>query len=174
MPSIEAQNVLDTPITKNFIKKFMNPFNQWLFLWAKLPAAAFMGVRVRHLSPEKSEVTIPFGWRSQNPFKSIYFAAQAAAAEMSTGIIASMAIHKRGKISMLVADMRAEYSKKANRKTTFTCSSGQEIFDAVQKAIDTGEGQTVTIESIGTMTDTDGNTVEVSRFYFTWTFKVKK
>lgn len=174
MPAVEAKNTLDTPLTKSFIKKFMSPFNQWLFLWAKLPAAAFMGVRVKELNPEKSVVTLPYRWRSQNPFKSIYFAAQAAAAEMSTGILASMAIHKRGKISMLVADMRAEFSKKANKKTTFTCEAGPEIFEAVQKAIDTGEGQTVTIESIGRMTNRDGNLVEVSRFYFTWTFKVKK
>ncbi len=174
MSTILDANSINTEHTTSFIKKFMRPVNQRLFLWAKLPAAAFMGVRVRELSTQKSVVTIPYGWRSQNPFKSIYFAAQAAAAEMSTGIIASMAIHKRGKISMLVADMRAEYTKKANKKTTFTCNMGAEIFDTVQKAIDSKEGQTITVESIGTIPGDDGQPVVVSRFYFTWTFKVKQ
>lgn len=159
--------------TKNFIKKFMNPFNQWIFLFAKLPAALFMGVKVKELSVEKSIVTVPYSWRSQNPFKSTYFAAQAAAAEMSTGILCSLAIHQRGKISMLITDMKAEYIKKVNKKSTFTCNMGPEVFEMVEKAIQTGEGQTLTMESIGTVAGDDGSAVVVSKFYFTWSVKTK-
>ncbi len=159
--------------TKNFIKKFMNPFNQWIFLFAKLPAALFMGVKVKELSVEKSIVTVPYSWRSQNPFKSTYFAAQAAAAEMSTGILCSLAIHQRGKISMLITDMKAEYIKKVNKKSTFTCNMGPEVFEMVEKAIQTGEGQTLTMESIGTVAGEDGSAVVVSKFYFTWSVKTK-
>jgi hypothetical protein len=162
-----------TSKTEAFIKKFMNSFNQWLFLFMKLPAALFMGVRVRVLNVEKSVVTVPYSWRSQNPFKSTYFAAQAAAAEMSTGILCSLAIYERGKISMLITDMRAEYIKKVNKRASFTCSMGTEVFEMVQKAIDTGEGQSLTMESIGTVPGDDGQPVVVSKFYFTWSVKVK-
>jgi len=162
-----------TPKTEAFIKKFMNSFNQWLFLLVKLPAALFMGVRVRVLNVEKSVVTVPYSWRSQNPFKSTYFAAQAAAAEMSTGILCSLAIYDRGKISMLITDMRAEYIKKVNKRATFTCAIGAEVFEMVQKAIDTGEAQSLTMESIGTVTGDDGQPILVSKFYFTWSVKVK-
>lgn len=159
--------------TKKFIKQFMNPFNQWLFLLMKLPAALLMGVRVKVLNTEKSVVTVPYKWLSQNPFKSTYFAAQAAAAEMSTGILCSLAIYNRGKISMLITDMNGTYYKKVNKRASFTCNMGKEIFDLVEKAIASGEGQTLKMESVGTVTDEKGQEVIVSRFYFTWSVKTK-
>jgi hypothetical protein len=88
-------------------------------------------------------------------------------------ILCSLAIHERGKISMLITDMRAEYIKKVNKKATFTCEMGPEVFEMVQKAIDSGEGQSLTMESIGTMPGEDGNPIVVSKFYFTWSVKAK-
>jgi hypothetical protein len=160
-------------LTEGFIKKFMNPLNQWLFLIMKLPGAWFMGVKVVQLSTESSTVTIPYSWRSQNPFKSTYFAAQAAAAEMSTGILCSLAIHGKGKISMLITGMKAEYIKKVNKKATFSCTMGKEVFEMVQKAVETGEGQTLEMLSIGTIKDENGQEITVSKFYFTWSVKAK-
>src|SRR5437773_1785553 len=57
------------------------------FLWWKLPLAAIAGLRVRRLDAGACEVTVPFKWLTQNPFKSLYFAAHAMAAEMSTGAL---------------------------------------------------------------------------------------
>ena len=62
-------------------------FGFWLWMLMKLPAALFCGVRLREVGEERCVTTIPYGWRSQNPFKSTYFAAQAMAAEMSTGAL---------------------------------------------------------------------------------------
>jgi hypothetical protein len=158
---------LTNPHVKRFAKRLTNPLLQRLFLFAKLPAAWFMGVRIRHLDPEKASVSVPYGWRSQNPFQSIYFAAQAAAAEMSTGVLGLMAIEGRGNISILVGDIRGEFVKKATRETTFTCRDGHLIFEAVKKALETGEGVSVTCQSVGTQAG--GETV--STFWVTWTFK---
>ena len=55
-------------------KQLLNPFLQRIFLLIKLPAAFFMGVRIRSIRDDSAEVTVPYAWRSQNPFKSIYFA----------------------------------------------------------------------------------------------------
>ncbi len=177
MPSDKQSQSIDATLKRNsqeFINTISNPFKQWFFLWYKLPAAWYMGVRLKKLSADEAVVTVPYSWRSQNPFRSTYFAAQAAAAEFSTGILASMAIHKRGKVSMLITNMTAEYLKKVNKTATFTCSSGPEIFAAAQRAIDSGEGQTISVESVGTMIDESGQKVVVSRFTFTWSFKAKK
>lgn len=162
------------PHIKKYIKQLSNPILQRLFLFARLPSASFMGIKVQSVSPSQAKVTVPYGWRSQNPFKSTYFAAQAAAAEMSTGVLAMLALQGRGKISMLVTKMEATYGKKAVSTATFTCQEGQKVIDAVQKAIETGEGQEVTMLTIGTQTDKSGQEVEVSRFLFTWSFKVKQ
>ncbi|BDS10397.1 DUF4442 domain-containing protein [Aureispira anguillae] len=162
------------PNIKKYIKQLKNPILQRIFLLFKLPSALFMGVRVRSVSPQEAKVTVPYSWRSQNPFKSTYFAAQAAAAEMSTGALAMLALQGRGKISMLITHMEGSYGKKANRTATFTCSDGDKVIQAVREAIETGEGRTITMLSIGTQIDQNGNEVEVSRFKFTWSFKVKQ
>ncbi len=148
----------------------LTPIKQKVFLWTKLPGAAFMGCRIDSFENTQAKVSLPMGWRSQNPFKSIYFAAQCAAAELSTGLLALYHTSNSDKnISMLVADMQAEFLKKAVSRTTFVCEQGAEIEQAIARAIQTGEGQTVTVKSIGIQTTGE----IVSRFSFTWTFKTK-
>ena len=149
---------------------FNNPLKLWFWLLIKLPAAWFMGVRVKSVSTEKAEITLPYGWRSQNPFNSIYFAAQCAAAEFSTGALATTAIAGRGNISMLVSHIETQFTKKANSKTTFTCLQGQEVFETVERAIETGEAQTLLMVSTGMQAT--GEVVSITKI--TWAFKKKE
>lgn len=146
-----------------------NPIKMGFFLFYKLPAAWFMGVRLKKADAERCEVTLPYHWRSQNPFKSIYFAAQAAAAELSTGALGIVAIEGRGKISMLVSHIEMDFTKKANSKTTFTCEQGAEVFEVVERAIQTKEPQTITMVSHGVQAT--GELVSITKV--TWTFKAK-
>ena len=156
--------------TERLQKQLLNPVTQKLFLWQRLPAAAFMGLRVDAMTLEEGVVSLPYGWRSQNPFQSIYFAAQAAAAELSTGLIAMLASANTDRpVSMLVTGMQGTFSKKATSRTTFHCQEGHKIMNAVARARATGEGVTVSVETVGTQA-TGG---EVARFVFTWSFKVK-
>ena len=153
-------------------QKTLKQLNSWritAWLFWKLPMAFFLGVRVELCTSYKSEVTLPFWWMSQNPFRSIYFAAQCSAAELSTGVLATVAIAEHGNISMLISNIEAEYTKKATSKATFTCEDGQLILDTVQKAIDTGEAQTVTATSTGRQAN--GEIVSINRF--TWSFRVR-
>lgn len=157
-----------------FASKLLSSWKQRLFLFFKLPAAWFMGVRVESMSPEAAKVHLRYRWRSQNPFKSVYFAAQAAAAELSTGVLCMAHIQGKGKVSMLVKDMQADFEKKGTGLVEFVCQDGAKIAQAVDEAIATGEGRTVTVESIGRQKDEQGQYFVVSRFSFTWTFKAKK
>ena len=154
---------------KKRLAEFNSPLKLWFWLLMKLPSAWFMGMAVKRITPEKGEVTLPYGWRSQNPFQSIYFAAQCAAAEFSTGALATLAIAGRGKVSMLVTVMEAEFLKKANTKTTFTCEDGNAVFEAVEKAIQTGEAQVLTMVSTGVQET--GEVVSIVKI--TWSFKAK-
>lgn len=150
-------------------RNLATPWKMRLYFLRKLPSCWFWGVRIREVAPERCRVTIPYGWRTQNPFRSTYFAALAGAAELSTGALAMIALHGRGRISMLITGLEGQFTKKANTRTTFTCEQGKAIQDAVQKAIDTGEGQTVRILSVGRNEAGE----EVCRFRLTWSFKVK-
>ena len=128
------------------------------------------GMRITSIDEKHASVSVPYNYLTQNPFRSMYFAVQSMAAELSSGAMAISEVMKASKpVSMLVFDMKAHFSKKAKTKVVFTCNDGEAIANAVQKAIETGEGQTVTITSTGV--DTEGNVV--SEFNFTWTFKTK-
>ena len=66
-------------------RQILNPWAMRAWMLQTLPLAWFAGLRVTALTADACTVTVPYGWRSQNPFRSTYFAAQAMAAEMSTG-----------------------------------------------------------------------------------------
>lgn len=92
------------------------------------------------------------------------------AAELTTGAIVMAKIAESGKkISMLVTTNNATFTKKATGKITFVCNDGALIDAALQKTIETGEGQTLWMQSVGT--NTDG--VVVSTFNFEWSVKLK-
>ena len=140
-----------------------------LMLLTKLPMAFFLGVRVKTCTESIGKTTIPFWWLSQNPFKSVYFAAQCSAAELSTGMLVIAATGNNPKFSTLLLKVEAEYSRKAVSRIEFTCHDGQMIRDAVQRAKKTGEGITFTASSVGRQKDGS----EVSRMKFTWSVKVR-
>lgn len=154
---------------KKLMAQMASPWKIRLFFWQKLPSVFFWRVKVATITPEKAAIAIPFSNRTKNPFRSIYFASQAGAAELSTGLIALIATHKNN-VSMLVANMNAIFVKKATSTTTFTCTEGEKIFGAVKKSIETGEGQTVTVKTTGVQATGE----IVSEFEFTWTFKQRK
>ena len=140
------------------------------FLMFKLPSAWLCGVRVRALSNTSCTTTVTHKWINQNPFNSMFWAVQGMAAELSTGTMVIAQIQKSGmKISMLVANNKASFTKKATGKITFTCDDGHKIEEAITKTVATGEGQTFWMKSVGK--NKDG--VVVSTFDFEWTVKVK-
>ena len=162
-----------SPEETAFTKKIKNPLLQRFFMLIKLPSAFFMGIKIVAVDLERATVAVPYAWRSQNPFRSTYFAAQAAAAEMSTGVLAMMALQGKGKISMLITHMDANYLKKANKKAIFVCEEGLKVRKAVKKAIQTGNAVEVALHTKGFIKDAEGKTVEISNFTFTWSFKTK-
>ena len=141
------------------------------FLFLKLPSAFWSGVRVKVITPEKCVATVTHKWFNQNPFKSMYFAVQAMAAELTTGALVMYQIKKSGKkISMLVANNKGNFSKKATGRITFTCNEGHLIEEAINKTIATGEGQTIWLKSIGV--DEKGD--KVSEMDFEWSVRIKE
>ena len=147
-----------------------HPVKFRMFLFWKLPAAFFSGVRIIEIDEGRSVVSVPYKWLTQNPFRSTYFASLAMAAEMSTGVLGMMHVYKRTpSISMLITNMEASYSKKATAKIFFVCDSGKQIHDAIEQTIISGEPKSITVKSTGT--NKKGDVAAV--FLFTWSFKVK-
>ena len=146
------------------------PLKLNFFLFFKLPSAFWSGVRVKSILKEQCMVTVKHRWFNQNPFKSMYFAVQAMAAELTTGALVMMQIKKSGKkISMLVANNNSNFSKKATGRITFTCNDGHLIEAAIKQTIATGEGQTIWMKSVGVNEKRE----QVSEMNFEWSIKLK-
>lgn len=140
------------------------------FLLFRLPSAFISGVRVKEISSDTCIVTVKHRWINQNPFKSMYFAVQAMAAELTTGALVMFQIKESGKnISMLVANNKGNFTKKATGRITFTCNDGHLIKEAIEKTITTKEGQTFWMKSIGVNEKGE----QVSEMDFEWSIRIK-
>lgn len=157
-----------SPRAEKLRSRMLSPFLMRGFFLAKLPLGLMAGLRVRELTAERCVATVPYGWRTTNPFRSTYFAAQSMAAELSTGALAMLAVELAPQpVAMLIVGLEATFEKKATALTAFTCEDGARIFAAVEETLRTGEPATVRAETVGRMPD---GTV-VARFAFTWSFK---
>lgn len=154
----------------NILNLVTNPWKMKLYLFLNLPMAFLAGLKVVSASPERVTIKAPYGFINKNPFKSMYFAVQSMAAELSSGILA-LSVVKSSEIpvSMLVLNMKASFLKKARTPVEFTCENGKEISDTIARCISTKEGHTIDVVSVGI--DTYGE--KVAEFTFTWTFKPK-
>lgn len=140
------------------------------FMFLKLPLGWLSGMRVKSLSDTTCVVSIKHRWLNQNPFKSMFWAAQGMAAEMSTGVLVMQEIaNSKRNVSMLVTHQEGSFFKKATGKITFTCNGGQQIKEAIETSIKTKEGQTIVLTSEGI--NEEG--ITVSTFNFQWSLKVK-
>jgi acyl-coenzyme A thioesterase PaaI-like protein len=147
---------------------FTNPLGIRALLWTKLPLAAFAGLRVARLDETGAEVTLPAGWKTQNPFGSTYFAAQAMAAEMSTGAPALWFIEQSGvRVSSLVTSISAKFTRKATSRVRFVFAEGGGMRAAIDQTVRTGDPVVFTARSIGTQEDGS----QVAEFAVEWSFK---
>ena len=146
-------------------------FKYTLFTFFKLPSVFWTGIRTTKVTDTTCEVSVKHRWINQNPFKSMFWAVQGMAAELTTGLLIMNGIKEsNAKVSMLVLNNNANFSKKATGRITFSCTQGAEITQLMDELIKSGTPKTIWMESVGT--DEAGDVV--SRFNFEWTLIVKK
>ncbi|MDT0552725.1 DUF4442 domain-containing protein [Urechidicola vernalis] len=137
---------------------------------AKLPSAYLSGVRLKSISDSEVVAKVKFRWINQNPFKSLYWATQGMASELTTGIIVMREIAESGKrISMLVTKQQGEFLKKAKGTILFSCVDTDMVKTAIAQSIATGKGQQIILVSKGV--DEAGDTV--SSFSYEWSIKLR-
>ncbi len=149
----------------------MTSFRFRTFLFFKLPSAFWAGIKLHTFCDTSCQTKVRLNGFTKNPFRSMFWAIQGMAAELSTGVLCLSAIEQSGKnISMLVTQQEAVFHKKAVGTIYFECREGKEIQDCINKSIAENKAQTIKVKSIGK--DESGETV--SEFEFTWSFKTKK
>lgn len=136
----------------------------------KLPAAYFTGVRVRSIDEKQCTVRVRLNFMNKNPFRSMFWAVQGMAAELSTGALIMHALHgSNTTASMLVIENKATFSKKAVGRIRFSCNQGEAVLSAIHAAKEANAPQQLWLHANGL--DEAGE--EVSSFSFLWTIKVK-
>lgn len=158
-----------TPAQTRLRDRMLNPWTWRLFTYGKLPSLALWGVKIRALSSEACAVTMPYGYRTQNPFRSVYFAAQSGAAELATGALALLHLEGHPRASMLVTQFDSKYYKKAAGGLEFVCRDGGAIGAAVAGALADGEPRTTVAHARAHLAD---GTL-ASEFWVTWSFRRK-
>lgn len=140
------------------------------FIFFNLPSAWWTGVRVVKITSSYCEVKVRLKWINKNPFKSMFWAIQGMAAELSTGVLLMKEAKDLGiKISMLVINNKANFTKKATGKLVYSCRPSNLIRSTFQNLLKTKNPQTLWLQSEGT--DEKGDTV--STFDFEWTLLLK-
>ena len=111
--------------------------NKWMLF--KLPAAWLTGVRILSISETKCEVKVRFKWINQNPYRSMFWAVQGMAAELTTGMLLTKSIQESNtNISMLLVGNKSNFYKKAVGKIKFICDQGEtakELINLTKKNI---------------------------------------
>lgn len=153
-----------------FVQGANSGFKFRSLMFFQIPLIWFSGIKVNEFNRTNCSVKLPFTRRTQNPFRSVYFAAQCMAAELSTGLILMAETIETGKkCSMLVTNMKANFIKKADADVYFTCIPQDIIQEAIRTALEQNEAVKMYLVSEGKMKD---GTV-VANFEFEWSLKFK-
>ena len=139
-------------------------------IFATMPLASFAGLKIQSVDAHHSVVTMPGGWRTQNPFKSTYWAAQGMAAEMATGVIPAAYVRAAPvPVRMILASTNARFVKMCKGKSTFKHEAGDAVLQAMRETFETGNSVTCELTSVGY--DSQGDVV--SEWSFTWSFRAR-
>ena len=135
-----------------------------------LPLAAFAGLKIQAVDRERCVVSMPGGWRTQNPFKSTYWAAQGMAAELATGLIPMAYVRASPvPVRMILAGTNAQFVKMCKGESTFTHESKGTVRDAMAETFRTGRSVQCELTSLGY--DAQGD--PVSTWQFIWSFRAR-
>ena len=139
----------------------------------KIPMLYFVSPSVIELNKNKCVVKIPFAKKNRNHLNSMYFGVLSVGADISGGLIAMKCIYESGQnVALIFKDFKADFLKRAEGDTYFTCTQGEEISQLVQKAIETGQRVDMPVHITATVPSKSGED-PVAKFILTLSLKKK-
>ena len=139
----------------------------------KVPLIFYCRPTVVKLTEETTVIKIPYKRRNKNHLKSMYFGALAVGADVAGGVLAMDLIRKSGRnISLVFKDFKADFLKRPERDTHFTCNDGLAVKNLIDEAIKTGERVNRPLKITATVPEISGNE-PVAEFVLTLSLKDK-
>ena len=100
----------------------------------------WVGARIHEMDADRCVVRIPLTRRTRNHLGSMYIGTLTVGADVAGGFIAADQIRRSGHaISLVFKDLKADYLKRPEGDTLFTCAEGATIRAMVAEAIESGE-----------------------------------
>ncbi len=145
------------------------------FALAKVPLLFLTRPRVVEMTDDHCVLALPFTKVNKNHLNSMYFGALCIGAEATGGVIAMRLLQKlkKGKGSLIFKDFHANFLKRAEGETFFTCNEGIAIREAVAKATETMERVEIPVHITATVPKKFGDE-PVATFVLTLSLRVKK
>ncbi len=161
------------PLSQMVPQKVRETFFLRAFGFLKVPLLFFISPTVVELNEERCVVQVPLNRRTKNHLKSMYFGVLACGADSAGGLIAMKQIQESGNhVSLVFKDFQANFLKRAEGATLFTCTDGLAIKKLVQKAMESGERESMPVHVTATVPSKFG-TEPVAEFTLTLSLKRK-
>jgi len=132
----------------------------WLRMFAlwKIPLIAAVRPRVLALDDAACIIRIPLNHYNRNHLRSLYFGALCIGADLAGGLIIMEMIRKRrSRVAFLFKDFHADFHKRAEGATIFTCRDGEMLAQLLAEAEETGERCEGTVRVTATCPDKLGD-----------------
>ncbi len=139
----------------------------------KVPLINFVGPRVKSLDDKSCSVLIPLSYMTKNHFNSLYISAQVTGADLCAGLLAMHHMKKKKeKLSLIFKDLNADFKKRPDGDTLFTCTEGDEIKALIAKTVATKKRQNKTVTIIASCPKKYGDTI-MAEFQLTLSIKAE-
>ncbi len=125
-----------------------------LFALAKIPLIALVRPTVVQADAEVCIIRIPLSWVVKNHLRTMYFGALCVGADMAGGLIVMNMIQaRRSRVAFLFKDFHAEFLKRAEGATVFTCRDGKKLADLLERAEASGDREEDIVRVVATVPD---------------------
>jgi acyl-coenzyme A thioesterase PaaI-like protein len=129
----------------------------WFGFW-QVPLIGLSGARVVDYTPERCVVRLPLRRRNRNHLGSMYFGALAIGADTAGALVALFENRRRGNAASIVfKDFTAQFLKRPEGDTLFTCKDGAAVCAAFDETLRTGERVNVPVRVVATTPDKLGD-----------------
>ena len=129
-----------------------------LFAFYRIPLIAIVRPTLLKADAESCVVKIPLSWLVKNHLGSLYFGALAIGADVAGGLIVMNLIRaRRSRVAFLFKDFHADFHKRAEGTTVFSCHDGKKLRTLLERAEASGEREEDIVEVIATVPDKLGD-----------------
>lgn len=133
----------------------------WSLRWfaiTRIPLIAIVRPTLLKADRESCVVKLPLSWLAKNHLGSLYFGALCIGADLAGGLIVMNLIRARAsRVAFLFKDFHADFHKRAEGATVFSCHDGKKLLALLDRAETSGEREEDVVDVVATVPDKLGD-----------------